>query len=577
MAVLKTSGREYFNKRLGGMRTERSSFIAHAKDLSKHIQPRRGRFFTSDRNRGGARHQAIVNSHGTYAHRTAKTGLFAGVMNPARPWFRFTLDDKDLLEFGPVKVWLGDVEELMRKIFNAGNLYRMAPTLFGEMLLFATGAMLHVDDFDDVARFYTQTFGSYFIGQDQRQKVTTLVREFEMTAGNMVKQFGEKKVSDPVKRNFDNGNYETWHKIIHFIEPNPDFDPRRPESQFKSFRSIKYQPDVSEDKFLSKRGFDRFPGYVPRWETTGEDVYGTDCPCMLALGDIKGLQIEEKGKAKAIEKMHNPALKGPASLRNVPISSIPGDATLYDLGTGQEKLTPIYQVTPQIQELMLDIEKIERRIDQALFVDLFLAISSMEGIQPKNMMELAQRNEERLVQLGPVLGSVHGDFLEPLIDSTFEQMIDADSSSPFGILPEPPLELQNQNLNVTFISMLAQAQHAVATGNITRLADFVGSLAQGYETVLDKFDADQAVDEFGHLTGAPARLVVPDDQVAERRQARAEQEQQQRQQDMMLELAKSGMGPAANLGQADLSQDTPVSRAVENVQKAIGSGGGQTG
>ena len=533
------------------LRGERQSFDAHYKDLAEFIQPRRGRFLTSDRNKGTKRHQSIINSHATWALRTASTGLFAGVMNPARPWFRYRTDDPDLMEFGPVKVWLNQVETLHRDIFDEGNLYTMAPVLLSELLLFGTGCMLHVDDFDDVARFYTQTAGSYVIAQISRQQVSTLGREYEQTTEQLVGEFGLKNVSQPVRDQWDRGNYDTWHPVVHLIEPNPDFDPREPGSRFKAFRSVKYQPNnPDKDKFLSRSGFDRFPAYCPRYEVTGEDVYGTNCPAMTALGDVRGLQIEEKRKAQGIAKMVNPPLKGPASLQGKPISSLPGGATIYDTGQGQEKLMPIYTTDPRIQELMLDIQGVENRIDKAFFVDLFMAISSMEGIQPKNQLELSQRNEESLTQLGPALGRVHGEWLEKLVDNIFEQTVEAD------LLPEAPEELQGKPLKVEFISSLAQAQHAVATGNIDRLFSFINGLAgtPGYENVTDKGDADQAVDEYSHLIGAPANLVVPDEQVAERRQARAEAEQQQRQQDRMLELAKAGLAPAASAGQADLTR-----------------------
>ena len=564
MPDVNRSGRQYFDRRLGSLRSERQTFIAHYKDLSKFIQPRRGRFLTSDRNKGDIRHRSIINSHATWSLRTAKTGLFEGVMNPARPWFRLATDDPDLMEFGPVKIWLNDVEGLLRDIFAEGNLYNMAPTLLGELLLFGTGCMLHVDDFSDVARFYTQTAGSYMIGQNHRQQVTTLVREYEMTVEQLVGEFGLGKVSQVVRDQWDRGNYDGWCPVVHFIEPNPDFDPRRQGSRFKAWRSVKYEPgNLDKSMFLGFMGFDRFPAYCPRWEVTGEDVYGTDCPGMTSLGDVKSLQIEEKRKAQAIAKMVNPPLKGPPSMLSQPISSLPGGFTSSTTQQGQEKLSPIYEVDPRLQELMLDIEKVERRVERAFFVDLFLAISNMEGIQPRNQEELLQRNEEKLLQLGPVLGRVHGEFLNKLIDRTFEQVIEA------KILPEPPQELQNQELRIDFISSLAQAQNAVATGKIDRYFQFISGLAAipGYGDVTDKGDADQAVDEYSRLLGAPARLVVPDDKVEERRQARAEQEQQQRQQEMMFELTKAGVGPAANLAQADLSGNTPAA----NLAKAAAS------
>lgn len=580
------NNRKYFDHRLGAMKQERQSFDAHWKELAKFVQPRRGRFLTTDRNKGDKRHQAIINSHATWALRTAKTGLFAGTMNPARPWFRLETDDPGLMESGPVKAWLSDVENLMRDVYDEGNLYTMAPVVFGELLLFATGCMLHVDDFQDVARFYALTVGSYSIAQNQRQVVDTLAHELQMTVFQLVGEFGLGNVSSEVRRQWDLGNYEIWFPVVHFIEPNPDFDPRRPGGRFKAWRSVKYQSGgavstdlggevvgrfAGDDKFLSRSGFDRFPAYCPRWEVTGEDIYGTDCPGMTTLGDIKGLQIKEKRKGQGIAKMVNPALKGPPSLPAERVSSLPGGYTQVTGTSGEEKLSSIYTTDPRIQELVEDMREVKEQISKNFLVDLFQAISDMQGIQPRNQFELIQRKEESLVQLGPALGRVHGEWLEDMVENTFEQLARADEVTG-DVLPEAPPELQGKAFRVRFISSLAQAQNAVATGNIDRLAAYVSGLAgvPGYEEVTDKFDADQSVDEYSHLIGAPARLVVPDDVVAERRQARAEALEQQRQQDMMLELAKAGAAPAATAATANLEEDNIVSRSVENLQQAVG-------
>jgi len=168
---------------------------------------------------------------------------------------------------------------------------------------------------------------------------------------------------------------------------------------------------------------------------------------------------------------------------------------------------------------MLDIDKTERRIDKAYFVDLFNAISNMEGVQPRNQEELLQRNQERLLQLGPVLERVHGEFLAKLIDRTFNQMVRAD------LVPPAPPELEGQELEVRFISSLAMAQKAVAVGGIERLASFVGGLAQMNPSVVDKFDFDQSVDEFANAIGVPPRIVVTDEKVIEIREEKARQQQ----------------------------------------------------
>lgn len=520
--------REYYNRRLSQLELERESFITHWKELSEYIQPRRGRFFTSDRNKGTKRHQSIINSKAGQALRTATSGMLAGTMSPTRPWFTLETQDPQMMENQEVKEWLHKVELIMRTIFNESNFYGMASKFLSELLLFGTSCMSHVDDFDDVARFYTHTTGSYMVAQNDRFEIDTLLREFQWTAAQIAKAFGTENISLSVETALDQGDYESWFDIVHLIEPNDDFRPSSPMAQNMRFKSVYYEKGLSnegrrpgEKEFLEVSGFNEFPAYVARWDVTGEDIYGTSCPGMIALGDIKQLQLQEKRKAQGIDKMVNPPLTGPASLRNVPIDALPGGATLYDAGAGDQRLQPIYTVNPQLQEMRLDIDAVERRIEQAFFVDLFLAISNIEGIQPRNQLDLIQRNEERLLQLGPVLEALQGEFLDPLIDRTFNQCVRA------GILPPIPEALRGRNLRVKYISSLAMAQRAVATQSIERLGQFVGGLAAIVPSAVEKLNADQAVDEYARAIGVPPTLVVPDEILAQRREAQAQQQQQQ--------------------------------------------------
>lgn len=552
---------QYANRRIGNMKSERSSFEEHWKRLAEFVAPRRGRFFVEDRQLNNRKYNSIINSAATRAHRIARSGILAGVFSPARPWFNLTTLDLGLMEFQPVKEWLNTVETILRAIFNGSNLYAMLPNTIGEMLLFGTAAMSHVDDFDDVARFYTHTVGSYYLGQNKRLVIDTMAREYEWTVEQIVSEFGYKNCSQSVRTAYDQSNYDVWYPIFHFVGPNPDNDPSSRMSRNSRFMSLHYESgslerDREKDKFLRRRGFFEAPFYAPRWDVTENDVYGTDCPAMSALGDIIGLQVMEKRKAQAVDKMVSPPLGGPASLRNVPVDGLPGGLTLYDPGgDNKQRLEPIYQVTPQVGELRMDIKEVQRRIDYLFYVDLFLAITEMEGIQPRNELDLMQRNEERLLQIGPVLERIHGELAGPLIDRTFNQALRA------GILPPPPQELQGQPLKVEYISSLAQAQRAVAAGSITRMATFVTGLAAGgFAGALDKFDADQAVDEMGAAIGVNPRLIVPDEVVAKNRALQAKQQQAM----LNTQLAEQAAGTVESLAKAktgDESALTALTRA----------------
>ena len=558
--------REYFNRRLGQLKRERESFISHWQDLSRNIQPRRGRFWTSDRNKGTKRHQAIINSTGTKALRTATSGMLAGTMSPTRPWFNLETSNPDEMEDAEIKEWLHKVEIILRAILNESNFYGQAPTMLAELLLFGTGCMSHVDDFENVARFYTHSAGSYLITQNDRLEVDTLYREFDWTAAQIADAFGMDNLSDSVKTALATGSYDNWFTIVHAIEPNNNFRPSSPFAQNKKFKSVYYEKGQSVDgstpsstnsasadaTFLERSGFDEFPAYCPRWDVTGDDIYGTNCPGMQSLGDVKQLQIQERRKAQAIDKMVHPPLTGPASVRNVPIDTMPGGATLYDNGASDNKLAPLYTVDPRLQEMRIDIAAVEQRINEAFFVDLFLAISTMEGIQPRNQLDIIQRNEERLLQLGPILERIQGEFLDPLINRLFNQCVRA------NILPPIPPQLEGKNLKVKYISTLAMAQRAVATQSIDRYAAFIGGIAQFDPKAIKKFNSLQAADEYARAIGVPPSIVVPDEIV----QAEMQAEAQAQQQALQLEAAQAGANVAQTLSNAKLDDENALSEVT---------------
>ena len=552
--------KQYFEQRKSGMSSERSSFMPHWRELSEWIAPRRGRFLSTDRNKGDKRNQKIIDSAATMALRTLSSGMMAGITSPARPWFRLATPDRDMMEYAPVKVWLSQVEVIMREVFNQSNLYQALPTLYREMGLFGTGCMSVVDDYDDVIRVYPHTIGSYMIANNDRLEVDSMYRDFEMTIGQVVAKFvygGNRngpadwaRVSPTVKNLWDRGTVDGWMPVVHVVEPNDTRDLRMKDAKNKAFRSVYYEAGNNADVMLKESGFDEFPVMAPRWDVTGEDVYGTDCPGMTALGDVKALQIEQKRKAQAIDKMSNPPLHGPPGLRNTPVSSLPGGLTIYDSGDKQE-LKSIYQVDPRVRELFEDIRETQQRIDRAFYADLFLMLANSDR-REITAREIDERHEEKLLMLGPVLERLHGELLNKLIDRTFAMLVRA------NVLPPAPQELQGKPLKVEYISILAQAQQAVGTASIERVGNFIGALAQFNSDVADKFDMDQAVDEYAEMIGVSPKLIRADDQVADIRANR--QKQQSAQQAMMM--AQPMADAASKLANSKMTGDDALSRVT---------------
>lgn len=557
--------RERYETMRQELANERTSFETHWEDLANFILPRRLRFQVTDTNRGERKNRNIYDATATMAARTLRSGMMSGVTSPARPWFRLATPDPELNEFGRVKSWLEDTSRRMRTVFDRSNLYTTLPLIYGDIGTFGTAAMIQEESFEKVTRFRAFPVGSYYLAADFEGRVNVFVREFRITVRNLVEEYVERtasggydwsNVSRHAKDAWDNGRYGQWVDVVHVIAPNPDWSPERPLGKYKRFASCTYElSSDNEDRFLRESGYDMFPILAPRWETAAEDVYGTDCPGMVALGDVRQLQLGERKSLQAIEKMVNPPMQGPSSLRNAKASILPGDITYHDTPAGREGLRPIHEVNPKIQELEGKQSQVRERIQRAFFEDLFLMLARSDR-REITAREIEERHEEKLLALGPVLEQLNTDLLDPLIDNTFAFMLRQ------GAIPPPPEELQGMDLKVDYISVMAQAQKLVAIGGLERLSGFVGNLAPVVPTIMDKVDTDQLVDEYSDALGVSARVIRTDEQVAELRQSRAQAEQARAQAEMVAQGAKA----ARDLSGANLEGDNALARIMDNAE-----------
>lgn len=557
---------------------ERSSFIGHWRDLGDHIFPRRPRFTLSDANRGERKNQKIIDSTATLAARTLRSGMMSGVTPPSRPWFRLTTPDPKFAEMQSVKEWLSSTTSRMATVMLKSNLYNKLPIIYGDAGVFGTAALYIEEDFDgDVIRCEALPIGSYSIGTDSKGKVRVFTREFRLTVRQIVEQFCvvetkneksvivEGNVSEFVKTQFENGSLETWVDVCHVLEPNWDYKPEAVEAKHKKYRCSYYERGTSsqghgsgsrgpykQEGYLFEGGYDYFPVLVLRWETTGEDVYGTECPGMASLGDTKQLQVGERKIAQAIEKMVNPPMTGPTSLQNRKVSILPGDITYVDAREGQQGFRPAHEVNPRIAELEQKQGQIRQRIARAFFEDLFLMLANSDRRQI-TAREIEERHEEKLLALGPVLEQLNQDLLDPLIDIIFMIM------ERQGMIEEAPEEVAGVPLKIEYISIMAQAQKLIGIAGIERLTGFVGQIAQFDPRVLDKVDADQIIDEYAEALGVSPKLIRSDDAVAELRGQKAKAEQAQTQAAMIQQAA----GAARDLSQTSLESDNALTRMID--------------
>jgi hypothetical protein len=575
--------RQRYEEERAAMDLVRATFIPTWRSVADFILPMRPRFLISDNQRGQRRNQKIIDSTATFAAGTLTAGLTSGMAGPSKPWYRLTTSDPAINEQEAVKIYLQTVVQLMTTVFLKSNLYDILPQLYSDTGVFGTGVIGVFDDDEDVIRCVSFPIGSYWLALDAKNRVRVFLREFQMTTRQIVEEFGGEdaepdwsKFSLAVKTAWQTKQYGQKFDVIHVVSPNEDHDDSKLHSKYKRFAACYYEKGTPDGQnqpgsaaiFLREEGFDEFPILAGRWDVSGDDVYATSCPGLVALGDIQQLQTQEKRGAQALEKMINPPLVGPPELQRVAVTQLPGGITYLAERDGVKGLRPLHEITNfHLADLEAKNEQKRGLINRAFFADLFLMLDSMDaqtaGAQPKTAEEIRAREREKLMVLGPVLERYNKDVFSQLIDRTFAIMLRK------GMLPEAPPELQGMTLRVEYISIMAQAQKIQSLGTLERFTSYITNLVTVTQRpdVLDKWDMDQTIDAYADSAGIDPHLIVPDDKVAEIRQARAKQQAAQQQAQQLATVA-----PAVN---QLAGADTSGKNALTDLAGAMAGGGMQ--
>lgn len=555
MAALKDRDlKKALGARRKAMDAEYGFWESHFRELRDAIKPTLGRFDTTERRSDSSINKRMLDSTAPMALRTLRAGLMSGITSPSRPWFRLGLrgssaDDTDFA----TKEWLHEVQRRMYEVMRGSNIYRTLEHTYDDLGLIGTSCSLILGDFDDVIRGHSLQVGSYRLADDGMGRIVSMHRKFKMPIRSIVEMFGLDRCSNDVRRAWDKGDYYETRVICHAVEKRSKGDPKSPHGAGRPWSSCYWEDAGQPDEFLMIGGHRYRPILAPRWEQVEGEAWSSSSPGMVALGDARALQVMQKEKAIAIQKMHNPPLIGGPVQGAMFFKNVPGGFTAMgttDLSTGG--IRPAYEVRPDIQGLLLDIQETQRRVDTAFYRDLFqMTDMALTGRANITATEIAERHEEKLMALGPVLESLDHELLQPLIEATFAYMQDAD------ILPEAPESVAGQALKVDYISLLAQAQKAIGVGAIERTIGFAGTLSQLKPEVLDMLDSDKMMREFADQVGPPPGILLSPDQVAQNRSAA----QQAAAQQAAVASAEPLAGAAKLLSEANLNGQQALEQA----------------
>ncbi|MDR0338726.1 MAG: hypothetical protein LBH65_00440, partial [Desulfovibrio sp.] len=523
----------HFIRRLKTLEDERKNgWESHWRSLARNFLPRRSRFLDAgERTNSGEIMNMLQSGVGILCLRVLANGMQSGLTSPARPWFSLDFTNKALADSEQAKLWLHDTYEKMVEVFRQTNFYDQVHILYSELACFGTACMIIEGDYRNVIRCRTLTVGEYALDAGEDGRVDTLYRRVRMTPRQIVQAWPD-TAPDDVRSMVDN-DVNRWITILHAIEPNKKHKQGSRRRDERPFRSVYMIFEGAQRAVLEDSGYYEFPALCPRWITTASDIYGSS-PAMDALGDCRELQkVVEMSRIGLEKEVDPPLLVYNKGIDGVVDTSSGGINYASGLTPGQEAVVPLSSVKANLPAAERWIAKLENILQRHFHNDLFLMIS--EADKRMTATEVAERQGEKLLMLGPVLDRLRSEMFQPLIERVYGIM------DRKGLVAFPPPGLEGEQVNVEFISILAQAQKQAGIGGISQTIAFAGQVAQLYPQIVDKFNFDEMANAWAEMQGIAPNLMRSDEEVSQLREDRAKQEQMAQ----IMAMAQQGADAAA--------------------------------
>jgi hypothetical protein len=476
-------------------------------------------------------------------------GIMSGLTPPSRQWFRFAYKRPDLNANVEAMKVLDERQEIVAYMLAKSNFYNSVHSCYLE-LPFGQAPMAVYYDPTNGVRFQAMTIGTYALGVDGFGKVQTFARKYEMTLAQIVDCFGLDSLPDSMKGLAQSeSNLSKKYTVCWLVEPNDGRLPGRIDNLNMPFKSVYWLEHSAEDEYLYVGGFEEWAIPTARYLVSGLEAYGRG-PGWFAEGDSKMLQILKKDYLTAVELSIKPPMKGPAQLlNNGGINLIPGGLTPVD-DQSQQFVQPLFNVNLDLDHASQEIIRTEDSIKRAYSADLFLMLDNLDNSR-MTAREVMERTQEKLQQLGPVTERLQDEFLTVIIQRVYRILERSDAFPPI------PDELQGviteEDIEVDYISPLAQAQKMSGLVNIEQGIAQVAQMAQIWPEVTKKIDPLNTISKYFEMLGAPAVMQRSNEAVQQliEEEQKAMQQQQELQESLAVAQAAAPAADAAkNLTEA---------------------------
>lgn len=526
-------------KRVDTLKAARQSHESVWRECYDFTYPLRGSGFSTqvlDAQSAKSKVAKLLDGTATDSARMLASALMSGMTPANAQWL--SLDSESLPD--DAKAWLSTCASLIWENIHSSNFDAEGYEANLDVVC-AGWFALYIEENQEEGGYSFQQWplAQVFVASTRSDGIIdTVFRCYQLTAAQAVKKFGDKEVSEKIRKAAKDKPDDKFD-FLHAIFPRDNYVVNARLA--KNMRFASYNIEVTGKRVVRESGYHEFPVCVPRWMKIPGTSYGIG-PTYDALPDCKELN-ETKRMEKAAQDL---------AISGMWIAEDDGVLNPRTVKVGPRKIivaNSVDSMKPLLTGADFNVAFTAEQRLQAAIRKIMMA----DQLQPQDGPAMTATEVHVRVALirqllGPVYGRFQAEYLQPLVTRCFGLAFRA------GVFPEPPESMNTANFNVKYISPLARAQKLEDVTAVQQLAATVGQLVAVYPDARDNVDSDEAVRVVSEGLGVPAKVLRSSADVASMRDERAKAQQQQAQQALMVQAGQQAASAAGQEAGAAIGQ-----------------------
>ena len=448
------------------------------------------------RDEKGRHRQNVFDSTARNALTCFAASMKSVIVPTTSRWHRLKAVDPKLDENVEVKRYLEHATDLLfRCRYSAkSNFASESDLLFNQLGVYGHALWMVDDDIGNGIIYRTIPVNEAYIKRSDSGKLEIVIREYELSAKDAYKKFGE-KVSNEIKKAASDTPQRNF-KFIHAVFEKENYDVNKKDKGGMKYASV--HMEVMGKKIVQEGGYRTNPYMAPRFLGIAGSSYG-DSPALQAFYDM--LTANEMGKT---------ILRTGQLQANPPILTNMGLIDANKLGSagavirgGLDNQGKPQAVSMQYgNNLAITIEmqrEVRAAIERAFLVPLFQSLT-----QSKQMTatEVEKREMEKSMLLAPMAERIASEWLTGNIERELDILTN------YGMLEGVPDELMyDGSIAIEFESPSVRMQDANSIMGLYKTVEAAITLSQTNPQVLDIFDMENALRKIADYHGVESDIV----------------------------------------------------------------------